>query len=272
MRRGFLMGILLWGSSLRAGDTVAAWQLAEWPAFVEAVTVYQKKHPTHYRSLETTRLDLLPPAELAPLVQHYGKLWLGRDKNLRYRRDIDKASDKVSRDANEALDQLLRKMQKAQPRLNLNGGQLDWLKSIPTDQRVALTPLDDLFKKSSEAGKKIASDLSLAKAPANLDAYRYDAEGGKLVLQNSQDPQLNVNYTLKLDQAFAQGVLRLRGLFGVSPDPVGTDLSINADYLSGKFFNAKSSDPQPFGTYPQGKNLWVDEKGATHFGGDGHKH
>ncbi|HVJ64988.1 MAG TPA: hypothetical protein VM901_07020 [Bdellovibrionota bacterium] len=240
-----------------------------WGPYTEALVHAQRKHPYLYRPLESLRLDLLPAAEVAAQVQHFADRWTKEPRALRQRGDVESAKDKISDEANRQMQALVQRTAQQNPRLSLSGTTREILATLPEASRLALTPLDEVFQSSTEVGKKIGADLRLRGAEAS--AYRLDEKSRAIEFSTGADLD-SLNYTLKAVSAFEAGLFRLRGLFGNSSDPVGTDVTVAAEFMRGTFFNPSSTDRYEFGTYPKVKDRWVDERGATHFGGDGHKH
>jgi hypothetical protein len=242
----------------------------DWPTYVDCIVHIQKKHPNLFRPLETIRIDQLPTTDLVQQVEHFSKLWRTHAKDLRFRHQIEESRDKVSEEANRQLRSLVAKIEAQKGKPALQGSTLKIVKSIPEESRLAMTPLDDLFQKSTEVGKKIASDSRVGEQ-GGYDSYLVDDKNRSIVFKRSQDNN-QLDYRLKVVDAFATGRLRLRGLLGSLPDPVGADISVETANMRGSFFNPSSNDVYPFGKYPRGKDLWVDERGVQHFSGDGHKH
>ncbi|NCN28419.1 hypothetical protein GW915_12700 [bacterium] len=233
-----------------------------WKTFVSSLSYFHKFQPGLYQPPELIRFDRLPLLELTQLSDEYAQKW----KKVF---DIDRIEARrhsqleVSKKANQAVDDLLRRHSKL---VDTKGSKSEIIKTIAEDQRVALTPLDPSFK-LSELGQKIQSQSQLKKG-ANWDSFTISDTKKLLKLEDSQTGSSFVVGP----KPTAGNRLTLRSIFLPDRSPATTDISFSNSYLSGELFGRPNSSPYPFGNYIGSEDLFTDEQGVQHFGGDGHNH
>lgn len=233
----------------------------------------QRRFPGRYTPLELIRLDRLPEQEFIRQAEGFAQSWSALNQ-YGVRRSEESLSHLSCR-ANDALAALMLAAQR-RSKLSLKGSLLSVLRAMPVDSRLALSPLDGQFMKSSEIGKKVQKDLA-SRPEMNLQAVSVD-EDGRLVSFEGQPgawDRLNLApksyYELRVKQTNGDK-LRFRGNYTNKSDIVSGDLVLRREDVSGKLFNPQDSSLLLFGEYPEEKNSWVDESGLFHYSGDGHNH
>ncbi len=253
----------------------------DWIYFVDCLAPCQKKSPTLYLPIELYRIDLVDEGAFIELSKKYARIW--RDLgNKEYKKGSTVEKEDVSCQANEELLALIRKREKELSR-SLRGSHKYVLDNLPEHSRIGLSPLDDVFLKNTEVGKKIQKDLALKETllprafsydekakQLNFEGVRVSAQGSSL----EEAEKLQAYYRLKYGEQ-GDDKLKFRGTFAKSSDPLGSDLTLRKEYLGGTVFNPQTKSSQlPFGSYPKSKDMWETpgQPGQSHFSGDGHNH
>jgi hypothetical protein len=251
----------------------------EWPTYMQALHHYVKLYPGSFTPPEFVRFDKLPLDELSAQVLLYAPRWTRlRDANAGSTPTaLAEAQLVTSRDANQALLGLLQARRASDPAATLPGSTRLILDRIPEEQRLGLTPLDEVFK-SSELGKKLFAQIEARFGPFHPAAFLVDEKQRRLLLET--DPGRGPS-------APDGGPALIQFLFQTSPDGrqtqvstlLGTNETIgnavgyrNSEFKGGLLNPKDTLSRFPLGPFPTSSNRWMDEGKTTHFSGDGHNH
>jgi hypothetical protein len=217
---------------------------------------------------ELIRFDRIPFTELRNQSLKFGAQWLTAMRAGTSSSDSHNQKLRASQEANWALHQLLAKLRE---RVYVFGSREDLLKAVPADTRLALTPLDDLFK-MSVFNRELAKVLEKGNVKY-WNAFSFDPKEKNFRLERATGlEQAQMIYPIadvsKKFEADGRMSFKVRAPASSNSLP---DLSIDTSYLNGSFFGAKKG-PYPFGKFVNPNEVFVDEKGQSHFDGDGHKH
>jgi hypothetical protein len=247
--------------------------LPQWKNYLLSLSAYQKAFPGLYPPLDLVRWDRIPLDWLKPQVRKHGLIWEraeSRDLNFDDRRTERVA---LSRKSNQELFEKLSALQK-QGTLWV-GSTRTLLDSFSSEERLALTPLDEAFQQS-ELGK-LLFDRFRSKSSELLSGFLVDPKAQRLILEigesNSDGESGSVPsqyFKVEFDLS-NKAEVRIRPSFG-RDERLGSDISQRKENFRGYLLNAESNERLPLGPYPARQNRWVDERGTAHFHGDGHKH
>ncbi|MEO5668697.1 MAG: hypothetical protein ABIR96_11615 [Bdellovibrionota bacterium] len=276
----FVIAILTQGAWPARADSpqlTALLNSAEWKSFVIALAPCRKDQPKAFFPLELMRLDEVSADALTKMVRQHATQWVRKSEEFGSGPERQRSQLKLSCDANRALQEFFVNAQKSADH-SLKGSTISLLRSLPENQRNALSLLDGVFFTSSDVGKKVLSDLK--KHPElNLQAFSYDEGKGVVSFEGSPGAWGNLNisprpyYELKFKNYQSDSTWKFRGIFTGDPTPVSADIVQNKENYRGSVFNPGSNSPNlPFGAFPSGKQMFKDETGLSHYQGDGHNH
>ncbi len=243
---------------------------SNWENYLRCLSFFQKYSPSSYYPPELIRFDRLPFNELAQQVEKFSKSWLSTIKSRKASKDIHYQKLNVSKEANWELYLLLKNNA---DRASMYGSRRDLLDKFPKEARSAMTPLDDSFKLNTFS-KELSKTLEKG-GISSWNAFSFDPQEKSLQLEIAPNlSQARISYpiasiTLK-DKSNVSNTFKVRTPASqMSGIP---DLRVDPTYLQGNFFNSKSNDYTPFGKFINSNDTFIDEKGQSHFSGDGHNH
>lgn len=236
----------------------------KWPAYVNVISFYHRFFPNVYQALELMPLNQIPEDSLLSEIVSSTQEWESFSSKKRGTLADRQKEIQISRNANERLALLL---QNNKSIISIKSV----VESIKKEQRVALTPLDELFW-NSVIGKKAKSDLEKIKSsPNQVKQIKINSAKGSLEYQLSDNTK--DRYRIRVLEK-AENVLRVKGEASKVRAPA-SDLDKDAELkvydLKGAFYQRKE-DKLPFGPFPAPQDLYLSEDGVSHFKGDGHKH
>ncbi len=237
-------------------------------AYVQSLRYYQQKHPLAFPPLELLRIDLISENDFVKQAQKYAQDWKNQQsKRATPQRDQDMLN--LSREANESLESLFRK---ANIGSSAKLGSLKMLiDKLGESTRVALTPLDPMFK-TSEVGNKIYKELSKLSG-VELQGVFYDMKKYELRFDGKKDGRAQtILFVRAIQDSNNPSIVKVRTYIKTPTEALGPDLTFRSDYFSGTFLNTKDKSDLPFGKFPTASKRWMDESGNSHFEGDGHNH
>jgi hypothetical protein len=246
--------------------------LPGWKSYILSLSSYQKAYPGLYPPLDLVRWDRIPSEWLKPQVRKHGTIWERSEaKDLNF---DDRRTERIalSRRSNQELFEKLNAMEKAGTLWV--GSTRNLLDTFSKDERIALTPLDEAFQ-TSELGKILFQRLR-GKSSELLSGFLVDPKASRMILEigDSAAPDstsVPAKY-FKVDFDLSdKAEVRLRPSFG-RDERLGSDIAQRKENFRGYLLNAESNERLPLGPYPASQNRWVDERGISHFHGDGHKH
>ncbi|MEO5668884.1 MAG: hypothetical protein ABIR96_12560 [Bdellovibrionota bacterium] len=235
---------------------------AQWSSYLVSLGDYQKSYPGLFTPLDLVRWDKLPDEWLKTQIRKHGLAWQHLEaKTLEFK---ERRSERLalSRRANQELFDAEKALEK-QRRLWMGAtrAQLDTLK--PED-RFSLTPLDEAFQRS-DLGKQLSQRFG-GKNPGMITGFLVDPANKTLIIETGE----NDYFKTVFDDSNATA-LHVRAFWG-RDERLGTDVTMLKENFRGFLLNPQSGERLPLGPYPAKANLWVDERGTSHFKGDGHKH
>jgi hypothetical protein len=247
----------------------------QWPHYLRCLNYFLKYSPSSYFPIELIRFDKLPFDEIKKQVITHGNDWLRIYKNeSRYKTNHE---EKISI-SKAALYDLYKLLQRTKKEHQIYGGRSDVLELFPIETRLSLTPLDNLFKSNIfyKELKKIMQKAGLSE----WNAFTFDSDNQIIILERSTSldrPKLNFpialinikNLTNSNDNFNNKITFQVTSLQKKETLP---NFQINTSYLRGNFFQSDKNNPYPFGKFVDSKEVFLDEKGEQHFGGDGHNH
>jgi hypothetical protein len=248
---------------------------SEWQDFVKTLQIYQKKSQGAFVPLEWIQWHKFEIKSLESLI-------MGVSKDLRQIQNNEKLSSSekteklvmLSLAANENLRKLYQLTKSKYGAANFV------LAGLKDEQRIALTPLDEVFKKT-EIGQKISKDLEKRKEietqvveidPVEKKITYFGRPRSDLYNDFFEAP-LKPFYQVEVqDSSSGNGEIRVRSRFLDTQELSPPDLKYRAAFLRGSFFKSDYDNRYFMGQKPKGGEVFVDESGAQHFSGDGHKH
>jgi len=254
----------------------SAFELAlrpEWPVYLKALHYYRKDYPGVYPAPELVRWDHLPMKPLGQQVETVTKYW--RALEIRPTSpDVQSDQLTLSRNANQALYELLREARKANPQASTQGSTRLFVDKVPADLRTALTPLDPSFQ-NTPFGKSLAPALG----GGEIVSFSIDEGARRVVLETRGAAAARPSaaggpesIVLVLPDTKASGEALLRTV-AADGTPLGAGVKYRPSEFKGRLLNPRdTSNPYPLGALPKPSETWTDESGSTHFGGDGCKH
>ena len=240
----------------------------QWKSYLTNIRSYQSAYPGIYTPPDLVRWDKLPAEWLKTHIRKNGLIWERSEaKPLPFE---DRRTERVviSRKANQELYEALQALEK-QGTLWV-GSTRALLDSFNIDDRISLTPLDEAFQKS-ELGRELFKRFA-EKSSSALTGFLVDPKAKRMILElgeSSSDttpPYFKVEF---LPQSAAE--LRVRPLIG-REERLGADIIVRQENFRSYLLNNESIEKLPLGPYPSKGNQWLDERGTSHFKGDGHKH
>lgn len=236
----------------------------KWPSYVKVIAFYHRFFPGVYKALEYMPLNKIPEASLITEMQLSTNEWNDFAKKKKGTLADRQKEIQISRNANERLLLLLASNKDFVTLKNV-------VEAIPSDQRVALTPLDSLFW-SSVIGLKAKADLQkIGSDPAQVLEVKVRSE--KASIEYSLSDNAKDKYRIRVLEK-GESLLRVKGEVSKVRAPTSqmeNDSELKVFDLKGAFYQRKE-DKLPFGPYPAPQELYQTEDGVTHFRGDGHKH
>jgi|GEM_PF-3230773 len=248
----------------------------QWKNYLNNLAAYQRSFPGIYMPLDLVRWDKIPDDWLRTQVRKHGLAWERSESKAMSFEERRTQRIVVSRKANQELFE-------AQKALESKGtlwvgSTRDLLDTFATDERLALTPLDEAFQ-SSELGGELFKRFA-QKSSGALTGFLIDPKAKRLILEIGSEggpsspskaaPGSPQYFKIDFDDS-ASKELRIRPSYG-REERLGADISMRKENFRGYLLNASSGEKLPLGPYPLPKNRWVDENGTGHFHGDGHKH
>lgn len=243
---------------------------SNWQQYMRCLSFFQKYSPSSYYPPELIRFDRLPLNELAQQVQKFSNSWIATIKSSKNSKDIHNLKIEISKNANWELYLLLKS---TSDHASTYGSRSDLLEKFPKDARSAMTPLDDSFKINTFS-KELSKTLGKG-GISSWNAFSFDPKDKSLQLEIAPNLlQARISYPVAIITNKSES--NISNTFKVRT-PASTlsgvpDLRVDPSYLQGNFFNPKSNDSTPFGKYVNSSDTFVDEKGQSHFSGDGHNH
>lgn len=237
---------------------------SRWPTYVNVINYYHRFYPGVYKALELQPLNKISEDKFAQEIKQSTDEWNDFAQKKRGTLADRQKEIQISRNANERLDALL-KMNKETVAIK---GVID---SIKPEQRVALTPLDQVFW-NSVIGLKAKADLSKINSDPN-QVREVRIRGDKGTLDYSLSENDKDKYRIRVLEK-GNEVLRVKGEVSKVRAPssvLDKDSELKVFDLKGAFYQ-KKEDKLPFGPYPPPQDLFQGENGMMHFKGDGHKH
>jgi hypothetical protein len=248
---------------------------SEWREFVAVLNVYQKMSPGAFPPVEWTPFSSLDFTALEKLVLQTAKE--RREilaKSNQTRQQKLELEQKLSLKTNSDLYGLMKKASA------LPAAENTILKSLDPASRVALTPLDELFK-NTEMGQKISKDLA-QRPQTEVQVVQGDPKKQELVfLGRKRSEYYNEFFEAPLTPVYKVQVqkvgnskdeIRIRAQFLDTGEVAPPDMNYRRAFLKGSFFGSDLETRFLMGTMPKGNQVFVDETGTQHFSGDGHNH
>lgn len=246
--------------------------LPQWKSYLLSLSAYQKAYPGLYPPLDLVRWDRIPLEWLKAQVRKHGLTWERAEaKELNFDdRRIERIA--LSRKSNQELFEKLKSMEK-EGTLWV-GSTRNLLDTFAKEDRLALTPLDEAFQ-TSELGKLLFERFR-SKSSELISGFLVDPKAQRVILEigESDSPETKSETTKYFKIEFDltnKSEVRLRPSYGRN-ERLGSDISQRKENFRGYLLNAESNERLPLGPYPASQNRWVDERGTSHFHGDGHKH
>lgn len=243
-----------------------------WHPYVQSIAYFQKRYTGAFPPLELIRLDRLPQKEFSQQVHKYGAEWVDLDKK-KFGAQLEAEKLFLSKHANTDLYELVHKLMK-EGKVALRGSSTEILAAIPAEDRLALSPLDPVFK-NSELGKKLNADTK----KYEVQGFSIDDQAKQLTFELNSAPSSGQpgpasasSYQLSFKDIPDTDQLRARGSLNGNPQPAGPDINVPRSNLRGTFFSASDPSPFPFGNYPQASDIFLGENNTQHYQGDGHDH
>jgi hypothetical protein len=249
----------------------------EWPSYMQALHHFQKLYPGSFTPPELIRFDKLPLPELSEQVARYTPRWTRlRGANPGSTPgELAEAQLTVSREANQALLGLLQARRSSDPSAALPGSTRLIIDRIPEEQRMGLTPIDEVFK-TTELGKQIFSQIEARFGPFHPSAFVVDEKGRRIFLETDpgRGPTAPDGGSGTIQLQFLPSAdgkqTQIKTLFG--NEAIGTDVRYRNSEFKGNLLNPKDTLSRlPLGPFPASSQRWMNE-GTTHFSGDGHNH
>lgn len=237
----------------------------QWKSYIHSLLSYQKSFPGIYTPLDLIRWDKIPTEWLYPQIRKHGLTWERSQKKSMAADERRTEQTVLSRNSNEELYRKIMQLEKAQPTLYWIGSTRWILDSLSENERMSLTPLDPIFQKS-DIGKEVFNRIRESVKNNNISGFVIDRKSQKLILETE-----NSFYKIEFQESVDPQELIIRPYEG-KDKRLGTDIKVRRENFRGYLYNASSGEKLPFGPIPLKSNQWVDERGHTHFEGDGHKH
>lgn len=240
----------------------------QWKSYLTNLSSYQSAYPGIYTPADLVRWDKLPPEWLRTHVRKHGLIWERSEAKPLAFEDRRLERVVISRKTNQELFEALQTLEK-QGTLWI-GSTRALLDSFNTEDRIALTPLDEAFQKS-DLGSQLFKRFS-EKSSSSLNGFLVDRKSGRMILElggasSAENPSyFKVEF---LPQGDAE--TRVRPIFG-REERLGADILFRKENFRSYLLNKESVEKLPLGPYPAKANQWLDERGTSHFHGDGHKH
>lgn len=237
-----------------------------WKLYLHTLLAYQKSFPGIYTPIDLIRWDKIPQDWLQTQIGKYSNSWERLQKKS-LTADLRRTEETVvSRKANEELYQFIQSLEKSQNPFFWVGSTRPILDSMSENERLSLTPLDAVFQESS-LGLQLFDRIRERKTGKLISGFIIDKKQQRLILEEDA----NNYFKFEIKDAPSPQDLLIRTFYG-REERVGLDIKIQKENFRGYLLKPLSNDRFPFGPMPLKKNQWVDERGHSHFEGDGHKH